>query len=132
MRFFETAERVLGSLVGFSQRRVVESLTKSGECSLAVLTEIHFSFSMDVERYRRPLNHVTFRSLEANQKFPRSKCDFALPVRICFCLSLKLDDSDKDVEEVVMEPVVEECEVAKKKICAAAARQEVFSERKNQ
>lgn len=39
-RFLETASLVLMSRVGFSLRSVVESLTKSGECVLAVLMRL--------------------------------------------------------------------------------------------
>jgi len=53
---------------------VVESLTKSGECSLAVLTEINFSFSMGVERNRQPLIHQSFQSLEHEPDDSVRKC----------------------------------------------------------
>ena len=51
------------SFVGFSQSRVVESLTKSGECVLAVLTRSLGEFEGRRQKSTAPLIHCCHRKL---------------------------------------------------------------------
>lgn len=59
-RLRDTTARALRSFVGFRQRSCVETLTKSGECSLAVLKRVLFRVPVVVgERSTTRLTHFT-------------------------------------------------------------------------